>query len=125
MRAVELIRIEDKKIIYLDFSGLRTKEEVLQQIGVFGSYIKQQPLNSLITLTNLENMHFNTEIYNSFTNYVKANNPHVNLSAVIGLKGMMNIFYKGFIKLTGRNVMVCNTKEEAINELTKKVVSVI
>jgi len=66
-------------------------------------------------------MYFNTEVYNVFTEYVKQNNPHVKQSAVIGLKGLMQIFYKGFVKITGRNVLVCNTKNEALNELTSQV----
>lgn len=125
MKQVEVIRVENFEIIYLDFSGIKTKEEIFKQVEIFGDYIKQQPINSLKTLTNLENMHFNTEIYNVFTNYVKANNPYVNESAVIGLKGMMHIFYKGFIKLTGRNVKVCTSKEEALFELSQKAASVI
>jgi hypothetical protein len=117
MRQPELIREGGLTIVYLDFSGLKNKDDIIQQINVFGRYIKSQPMKSLITLTNLENMYFNTEIYNLFVKYVKENNPHVKASAVVGMKGLMQIFYKGFIAITGRNVKVCNTKNEAINAL--------
>jgi tRNA U34 5-carboxymethylaminomethyl modifying GTPase MnmE/TrmE len=117
MRQPEIIRIDGVEIVYLDFSGLKKKEDVIEQIGIFGSYIRSKPFNSQITLTNLADMHFNTDIYNLFVNYVKSNNPHVKMSAVIGLKGLMNIFYKGFISLTGRNVKVCSSKEEAVHVL--------
>lgn len=117
MKQPELIYHGEKAIVYLNFSGVKTKEEILSKLESFGKYIQSQPLNSLITLTNLDGMYFNTEIFNAFTNYVKKNNPHVKESAVIGMKGLMQIFYKGFVKVTGRNVIVCNTKEEAINQL--------
>jgi hypothetical protein len=74
----------------------------------------------LVTITNLEDMYFNTDVFNCFVNYVKGNNPYIKSSAVIGMRGMMQIFYKTFIKLTGRNIVVCNTKEEAIAELAHK-----
>lgn len=121
MRKPELIREENISIVYLDFSGLRNKDEILSQIEVFGKYIRSQPFKSIITLTNLEEMYFNTEIYNIFVKYVKENNPHVKASAVIGLKGLMQIFYRGFVTITGRNVCICNTKAEAIAALTKDV----
>ena len=121
MRKPEFIRIDNQIVTYLDFSELKKKEEVLDQIKIYADYIKKQHYNSLITVTNLEGMYFNTEVYNVFTEYVKQNNPHVKQSAVIGLKGLMQIFYKGFVKITGRNVLVCNTKNEALNELTSQV----
>jgi hypothetical protein len=117
MRQPELIREGRTTIVYLDFSGLKNKQEIVEQINVFAKYIKSQPVKSQITLTNLENMYFNTEIYNVFVKYVKENNPHVKASAVVGMKGLMQIFYKGFIALTGRNVKVCNSKSEAIGAL--------
>ncbi len=123
MRRPEIMKVENTEIVYLDFSGLKKKEDIIQQIEVFASYIRKQHFNSLYTITNLGDMHFNTDIYNLFVNYVKANNPHVKMSAVIGLKGLMNIFYKGFIALTGRNVKVCSSKEEAIHELISSNIS--
>jgi hypothetical protein len=121
MRQPELIREGSKTIVYLDFSGLKNKEEIIIQIESFGKYIRSQPFKSVTTLTNLENMYFNTEIYNIFVKYVKENNPHVKASAVVGLKGLMQIFYRGFITLTGRNVKVCNTKQEAIEALSQQI----
>lgn len=114
MRKPEIIYSGEKSIVYLDFSGLKTKEEIIEQLNSFGRYIQTQPLNSVVTLTNLDGMYFNTEIFNAFTSYVKKNNPHVRESAVIGMKGLMQIFYKGFVKVTGRNIKVCNTKDEAL-----------
>ena len=118
MKQPEIIRSGAIEIIYLDFSGLKKKEEVLSQMEIYGEYIRKKPLHSLYTLTDLEEMYFNTEVYNRFTAYVKANNPYVKASAVIGLKGMMQIFYKGFVKITGRNVKVCNSKSEAVMSLS-------
>lgn len=125
MKQAEIIMVGENSILYLDFSGLKDKEEIFEQIKIFGDFIKSHPHNSLSTLTNLEGMHFNTEIYNAFASYVKENNPYVKYSAVIGMKGLIQIFYKSFVKLTGRNVKVCETKNEAFVALTNNTVQLI
>ena len=119
MRQPEIINIGGVEITYLDFSNLKSKEDIMGQIELFGNFIRRKPANSVRTLTNLDGMYFNTEIYNTFVKYVNANNPHVCESAVIGLKGLIQIFYNCFVKLTGRNVIICNTKEEAIARLSE------
>lgn len=119
MTQPEIIRSGGIEIVYLDFSGLKKKEEIFERMEAFAYYIRKQPLHSLYTLTNLEEMYFNTEVYNKFTAYAKANNPYVKESALIGLKGMMQIFYKGFVKLTGRNMKICNSKSDAVLALSK------
>ncbi|MCF8363030.1 MAG: hypothetical protein K9G70_10455 [Prolixibacteraceae bacterium] len=120
MRTPEIINVGGKKIVYLDFSNLKSKDEIKSQMEYFQNYIRRSLPKSLITITNLEDMYFNTDVFNCFVNYVKGNNPYIKSSAVIGMRGMMQIFYKTFIKLTGRNIIVCNTKEEAIAELAHK-----
>lgn len=125
MRQPELIKEGSKTIVYLDFSGLKNKEEIINQIDVFAKYIRSKPAKSQITLTNLENMYFNTEIYNLFVKYVKDNNPYIMASAVVGMKGLMQIFYRGFIVITGRNVKVCNSKDEAIIALNNQVLEAV
>lgn len=125
MRQPELIQDGNKSIVFLDFSGLKNKEEIITQIAIFAKYIRSKPAKSLVTMTNLENMYFNTEIYNLFVKYVKDNNPYVKASAVVGLKGLMQIFYRGFIAITGRNVKVCNSKDEAIEALNDQLVEAV
>ena len=125
MKQAEVITVGGTSILYLDFSGLKKKEDIFGQLKIYSEFIKRQPLNSLLTLTNLEGMHFNTEIYNAFVNYVKGNNPYVRQSAVIGMKGLIQIFYKGLVMLTGRNVKVCETRNEAIAALADSMVEAI
>lgn len=125
MRQAEIINIRGVEIVYLDFSNLKTKEDILGQLEVFGSYIRKNKFKSQRTLTNLEGMYFNTEIYNAFVKYVNLNNPYVISSAVIGLKGLIQIFYRGFLKVTGRNVVVCQSKEEALTKLCEPTLVVV
>jgi hypothetical protein len=119
MNEPKLISKNGKSIIYIDFSGLQTKEAIYEQLARAKQTISTQLPKSALTLTNITGMYFNTEIFNAFTKYAKDNDPYVKASAVIGMNGMMQIFYNGFSKISGREVKAFNTEEDAINYLTK------
>jgi hypothetical protein len=62
-------------------------------------------------------MYFNTEVYTAISDYARMNEPYVKASAVVGLSGLMMIFYNGFLKLSKRDVRAFSTEEEAVNYL--------
>jgi len=117
MNEPQVIVYKDKSIIYLDYSNLRTKEEICAMVEKSKNFIARQPLKSALTLTNFSGMYFNTEIFNIVTSYAKLNAPYVRKGAVMGLNGLMQIFYNGFYKLTGRDVKAFSNMEDAKNYL--------
>jgi hypothetical protein len=88
----------------MDFSNIREVSEIKQLIDKSVEYIRSQPNSSLLTLTNIEGMHFNSEIKNMFSDFVSGNKPHVKTGAVIGLNGLQRIVYNGLMKITGRDI---------------------
>ncbi len=119
-RSPRIIMYNSTPIVYIDFSGLKKDEEIYSVMENASNFIRKHRLNSLYTLTNLTGMHFNNEIYSKFISYVKGNNPYVKASAVIGMFGLMQIFYNSFTRLTGRNVRACTTELEAKEFLASK-----
>jgi len=117
MREPEFISREGIPILYVDFSNMKTKEEVLNLISLAKKSISIRPPKSIFTLTNLSNMYFNTEVYTAISDYARMNEPYVKASAVVGLSGLMMIFYNGFLKLSKRDVRAFSTEEEAVNYL--------
>jgi hypothetical protein len=117
MREPEFISREGIPILYVDFSSMKTKEEVLNLISLAKKSISIRPPKSIFTLTNLSNMYFNTEVYTAISDYARMNEPYVKASAVVGLSGLMMIFYNGFLKLSKRDVRAFSTEEEAVNYL--------
>lgn len=113
MREPQVISHKGKSIIFLDFSNLRSKEEICTMIDKSKQFIAKQPLKSALTLTTFNGMYFNTEIFNLVTTYAKGNTPYVRKSAVVGLNGLMQIFYNGFYKLSGRDVKAFGDLDEA------------
>lgn len=114
--------IEEKgvKIYNLDFSNISNHDQIKKTIQECEKFIRSQPKESLLTLTNVEGMRFNSEIKEKFTAFVQGNKPYVKASAVVGLNGLIQILYNGMVKITGRNLKAFKTKDEAIEYLISK-----
>lgn len=117
MRNPEEITYKGKKIIYLNFSDLKKKPNIIQLESDGGKIIQQQDINSALVLTNMKNMFFDYEIRNHFIEVAKANHPHVKASAVFGLYGLISLMYGNFIEKSGRNIKLFKSKKEALDYL--------
>lgn len=113
----EIIRTNNSKIYYLDFSNLKDIKEIENVIEESSKIIQNQPESSVLSLSNLEGMHFNSSIREAFTTFVHHNKPFIKASAIIGLKGLSQIAFNGLVRVTGRNLKAFKTKEEAISYL--------
>jgi hypothetical protein len=120
MKHPEIIFHNGKTICYLDFSNMKNKDEIMNLENEGADYIRKQPLNSVLTLTNMEGMFFNNELKKYFEEVVKGNAPHVKAGAVIGMTGLISVMYNAFIAVTGRNIKSLKTKEEALEYLASK-----
>lgn len=120
MRKPEIINYNGHNIVYLDFSNMKIKDEIMKLEADGAKMIRSFPKASVLTLTNMENMFFNNEIRSYFSEIVKGNTPYVKASAVIGLTGLIGIMYNSFVAITGRNIKSFKTKEDALNYLIKQ-----
>jgi hypothetical protein len=120
MRQPEFITHKGKTILYLDFTNMKDKAEIIRLEEDGAAYIRKQPLNSVLTLTNMENMFFNSELKKWFEEKVKGNAPYVKAGAVIGMTGLISIMYNAFVSVTGRNIRSFKSKQEAMDFLAEK-----
>jgi hypothetical protein len=114
----QIIEHKGTAIFFIDFSKLKTFEEIHSITVEAQKYIHAQPHNSIYTLTSVEDTHFNTEIRNMFTEYVKSNKSYVKRSAVVGVTGLKLILFNTMMKLTGRDTRSFSGIEEAKDWLT-------
>lgn len=120
MKKPELINYKGKSILYLDFSNMSKADEIIKLEDEGAEYMRKQALNSVLTLSNMENMFFNNDLRKYFEEMVKGNAPYIKSSAVIGLTGLISIMYNAFVKITGRNIKSFKSKEEALEYLISK-----
>jgi len=120
MRKPEIISYKGKSIVYLDFSNMKDKDEIMKLENDGAVYARSQPLNSVYTLTNMEGMFFNNELKKFFEETAKGNTPYVKAGAVVGMTGLISIMYNAFVSVTGRAIKSCKTKDEALEFLAGK-----
>jgi hypothetical protein len=113
MDRVHMIDYLNKKILFIDFSDLKSFNEIKDVTIKAQEYIHSQPSSSVYTLTTVEGTHFNSEIREMFTVYMKGNKPFVKASAVIGVSGLKQIMYNTLMKLTGRDTRSFSSLDQA------------
>ena len=104
----------------MDFTNLNNVQEIKSLINESVAHIRKQPQNSLLTLTNIEGMHFSNEIKDLFGDFIKGNKPYVKAGAVVGLSGLQQILYNGLMKITGRDIKSFGSINEAKDWLVSK-----
>jgi hypothetical protein len=114
------ITYKGKSIVYLDFTGMKNEDEIRKQANECASEIRCKPANSLYTVTNVTNMHFNNNIRDIFTDLARGNKPYVKAGAVVGLSGLASIVYNGLVAITKRDIKSFRTEEEALDYIAGK-----
>lgn len=107
---------KNKKILVLDFSSLSEKA-ILKLINESKLFISKQPENSIISLVNMSNLTYNTNILNAFQEYVKFNEKYVLASAIYGLSTLQMIAIQTLPKFTSMILKVYKTELAAKNWL--------
>ena len=121
MERVEEFTRDGKSIIYIDFSGLRSDNDFIEIIKDVKRVVASYPERSLYTITNIENVRFDTNTKEIVANYMEHNKPYVKYGVVVGLDGIKKILVQTVMKLSGRqNMHFAFTKEQAIEWLLKQ-----
>jgi len=107
------INFQGKNIFFMDFSGLKSENEIKNVIEESKSIIRCQAPGSAICLANIEQMHFNNQIKDLFLDFVKGNKPYMKASAIVGVSGLKQILFNGIMKVTGREVKSFDSENQA------------
>jgi hypothetical protein len=110
---VQTINHLGKRIFLLDFSKLKTEDEIKSVIEESKSIIRQQALGTSICLANIDDMHFNNQIKDLFLDFVKGNKPYMKASAIVGVTGLKQILFNGIMKISGRDVKSFDNETKA------------
>ncbi|MBN1253619.1 MAG: hypothetical protein JXR51_16885 [Bacteroidales bacterium] len=113
MARADIINYKGRDIFYMDFSNLKTKEEINAVMVESVNFIRNKPEKSITALTNMTNMHFNNEVKDLFSDFLKGNKPHIKISSVFGMSGLARILFNGLMKITGRDVRSFEKETEA------------
>ncbi len=119
MSRVEKIIHKGKEVVYLDFSGLdiQRRDEIKATIENGKKVIETYSHASALTLVNFSDTRYSSEVVADFRGFTEHNKSYVKKGAVIGIHGMTKIVFDGVMRLTGRNLPIFASKEEAMDWL--------
>lgn len=113
MTYVKTLTHKGLEITYSDFSNLKELKEIEMALDESANFIRSSELNSVYSLSNFENIYFNADLARKIQAMVSENKPYIKYSAVIGIKGLSKIMLDGIIRMTGRNLKLFATEDEA------------
>jgi DUF2075 family protein len=118
---IEEFTIVNKKIIYYDFSNFQNLDDYLTVIEAAKLGIVKYPKKSLLTMTNITNVRYDTRVKDAVAKWMEFNRPFVKCGAVFGVSGIKKITVNEMIAITGRSdIKYVHTKDQAIEWLLKQ-----
>jgi len=118
---IEEFSLEGKDFVFLDLSDFQTNDEFKKFAKTANECIAKYSKNSVLTITNIKDVKFDTETKSVIATYMENNKPYVKFGAVIGFDGIKKIMVNAILKLSGRkNITFASNKEQAIEFLLKK-----
>jgi len=113
--------VEGRDFVWLDFSGFRELAEYQALTAMAEEAIAKYPEKSLLTIADIHGVGFNAEVQRLMAKHMVANGPHVRHTVVIGADTIRRLALTSIFVLSRRkNVVILDTKEEAIAWLLKQ-----
>jgi len=115
MERIEEFSRNGENFIFIDFSGFKYADEFADLIELVKPVVAKYPSGSLNTISNIENVRFDTAVKDVIVQYLEFNKPHVKCAVIIGMDGIKKMMALALIKLSGRtNIFFAFTREQAI-----------
>lgn len=108
-----------KEIMVFDFTN-KTVEQIIADIEEAKKHVSTRPFASILALTDLTGMRFNSRVTEAFKGFTTHNKPYIKSSAIIGIQGLQKIAYQAVMAFSKRNIPIFKTRAEALDWLVKQ-----
>ena len=116
MAGIEFVEHRRKRVLLLDFSGVRDAQVVLQLIGQARALVAAQPQRKeLLTVTDVKGMVYNDEINKALAELGKHNAPWVRLGAVCNPSLLGKVITRANNMSSGRTFEIFDSRAEALD----------
>jgi hypothetical protein len=112
---VRFIKHKGKSVLLQDFSGMQPGPEFVELIQRARTIIDGQPPHSLLTLVDVNNSVFDTEVLVIMKDFVKRNTPFIRYTAVVGITGLKEVGLMALTRVAGRPLQTFSSREEALD----------
>jgi len=112
------VRLIEHGIVLQDFSNLADSVTALAAFQEARAFMQQRPRNArTLVLTNVTDSTFNQEVVNDIRALAVHHKPWVRASAIFGLTPIMRVVCRAVLALTGRDIRIFETSEQAVEYL--------
>ena len=109
-----------KHFVYIDLSGFKSNGEMSEFTRTASKAIARYSENSIYTITNVEDVRFETDLRKIVVDYLSANSPYVKCGAIIGIDGIKKVIISKLLKTSGRkNIFFSLSRKQAFEQLLK------
>lgn len=91
MERTRFITHKGERVLYVDFSNLQDKDEILTTIEQAKPIIAQQPEHSLLVLTCVQDTRSDGPVSQAMKEFAAHNKPYVKASAVVGVSTVQRV----------------------------------
>ena len=117
---IEEFTIDGKHFMYVDVSNIKQNSGFADVVERVKLLIRQYPENSVYMILNIANITFDTETKKIAVEGMTYNRPYVKYGTIIGVDGMKKMMFNAVLKVSGRDVAIFFSKEQAIAWLLKQ-----
>jgi hypothetical protein len=109
-----------KRILLLDYAGVRDPDEAVASVRQSMEFIARQPLNSLLVMTVVREARYNAAVLQAMKELAAHNAPYVKASAVVGMSGLHRIAYQAVLMFSKRNIKTFDDEAQALDWLASQ-----
>lgn len=117
MERTRFIEHQGRRILLLDYAGIRDPDEALREIQHSKEVVARQPAGSLLVMTAVRDARYNAAVLQGMKELAAHNAPYVKASAVVGMSGLHRIAYQAVILFSKRNIKTFDQESEALDWL--------
>src|SRR5690349_21356414 len=119
MQRIRFIEHRGVRVLLTDYSPPITEAEGLAAMDECRRLVAQQPLQSLLLLTNVTGAYFNTRAVQGLKDLAAHNSPYVRRSAVVGVSGLQKIIYQAVQRFAKRDIVLFSARQDALDWLVQ------
>lgn len=117
---VKYLEHKGQRILIQDLTDSTSVEMNIKIFDRTQDIILSQPPKSVRLLSIFTNAHYSPEAVDRLKQFSKTVTPYMAASAAVGIAGIKKIIYNSLIRLTGRNIMLFDTVEQALDWLAEQ-----
>jgi hypothetical protein len=120
MERTRFIEHRGKKVLLLDYTGIRDPAEALRAIDATKREVERHPPKSLRVLTDSTDAHYDTAVVQALKSLAAHDEPYVIASAVVGVVGLKKVVLTAVNLFSKRKITMFDTRPAALDWLVSQ-----